>query len=572
MPASNEWSPPTSPFREYPLLTALSVALITLSLGLPSLTYPFGFDQSNQAFIAYRVLTGEVLYRDVPSLKPPLTTLFHALSQVLFGHSMTAVRIADLLWTVATAVFLGTFAHLASGAGSRSFLLWTGVFYAHFYYFFNYWHTAQVDGWMNLPLSLAMVLVLVAWKSGREKPGRAWACWIAIGVLAAGALLFKYSAAAFLLLFGLASLIPPRPTVRSAVTSASGYLLGLGIALALLAGVLAAFGALDGFLQNHLSSVAHYAGQAPKSAGTASAPLWSRAAGRLFGFRHPASLAPLLPRTYFLGVAGALLAIAWIAVKRHSWRARCLLLLLGWAAAGWASTAAQGRFFGYHYLPLVAPWSVLAAFFVGTLTSAGRPPRKAGWPRALAVTAAVAVLYLTSRGPFWNILVTHQDQLGHLKEVASPSMTLKDSWRSPFFLFTPSFSVRDTVDVSDYLLEHTEPGDSLFVWGSNSAVYFLTRRPRVSGITTSFQAVNAMGFREGAGGVPELLEDFRRTPPRVLLVQHGDEIPHIFGHWKDSFAMLRENRELFRFVNQNYDRVSRQGSFDVFSLREGGGR
>ena len=43
----------TGESRDLPLAPILVAAgLVTTLLGLPSLVYPFGFDQSNQAFIA----------------------------------------------------------------------------------------------------------------------------------------------------------------------------------------------------------------------------------------------------------------------------------------------------------------------------------------------------------------------------------------------------------------------------------------------------------------------------------------------------------------------------------------
>ena len=96
-------------------LNLLAACGITAFLGLPSLLYPFGFDQANHAFIAHNVLQGEVLYRDLPSLKPPLTTAFHGLALGAFGHSMTSIRIADLAWAIASAAGVTLLAYRAFG-------------------------------------------------------------------------------------------------------------------------------------------------------------------------------------------------------------------------------------------------------------------------------------------------------------------------------------------------------------------------------------------------------------------------------------------------------------------------
>ncbi|WP_295530185.1 hypothetical protein [uncultured Thioclava sp.] len=82
-------------------------ALIIVPLiGAYSLLEPFGRDQGIHATIAYALDNGLVTYRDVFNIKPPLTTAVHWLSQVLFGHSMMAIRELDLIFATLTALGL----------------------------------------------------------------------------------------------------------------------------------------------------------------------------------------------------------------------------------------------------------------------------------------------------------------------------------------------------------------------------------------------------------------------------------------------------------------------------------
>jgi hypothetical protein len=81
----------------------------TLLFGSVSLIYPFGRDQATYAFMGDAILHGMTLYRDVPIGLPPMTVLVHVIAFVLFGRTMVAIRILDLLWTLATVGVLSLF-------------------------------------------------------------------------------------------------------------------------------------------------------------------------------------------------------------------------------------------------------------------------------------------------------------------------------------------------------------------------------------------------------------------------------------------------------------------------------
>ena len=90
---------------------ALAITVVALCLVSGGLFFPFGRDQGNYAYPAWAWLDGQMPYRDVYVFKPPATVWVHALAQLLFGHSMVAVRILDLGWTVATALCIVTLHH-----------------------------------------------------------------------------------------------------------------------------------------------------------------------------------------------------------------------------------------------------------------------------------------------------------------------------------------------------------------------------------------------------------------------------------------------------------------------------
>jgi hypothetical protein len=54
-----------------------------------------------------------------------------------------------------------------------------------------------------------------------------------------------------------------------------------------------------------------------------------------------------------------------------------------------------------------------------------------------------------------------------------------------------------------------------------------------------------------------------------VLIQHGDALPHILGHRKDSHRLLVETPEVFRFLQEHYEHVGDVGQFNVLRSRSG---
>src|SRR2546423_1501689 len=61
------------------------------------LTFSFGRDQGIYAMVGDGIVHGKMPYRDLWDFKPPGIFLVYALAQVLFGHSMLAIRILEVL-------------------------------------------------------------------------------------------------------------------------------------------------------------------------------------------------------------------------------------------------------------------------------------------------------------------------------------------------------------------------------------------------------------------------------------------------------------------------------------------
>jgi|GEM_PF-823494 len=133
-----------------------------------SLFDPIGYDQALYQYMTDRVIAGERLYVDVWDQNAPGIIAVHWLSTLLVGHSPIALRVFDAGWQCLTMVALIA---LAGRDGRQWSVGWlAATLYALAYYGMGYIHTAQREGFLVLPLLLAIHAVMPT-NSGRV---RAW--------------------------------------------------------------------------------------------------------------------------------------------------------------------------------------------------------------------------------------------------------------------------------------------------------------------------------------------------------------------------------------------------------------
>jgi hypothetical protein len=541
-------------------LVFASGALASLLIGLASLTYPFGHDQAIYAHIGASVLEGDVLYRDIFSLKPPFTAAVHALAQILFGHTMTAIRIFDLLWMGLNCALIAVLVFRIF-PGRRFVSILAAFFLAHFYYTFDHWQIAQSDGWANLPLSFAMFLIIRGYgpANGKTSSRRETACWAGAAASIGCALMFKYTFVGFIPILFLALAILNRKKPRRAVWTGASALAGLLFFFGALASLFGGWGALVAYVESQISNISIYASLGAKwqSSGTVT---------KLLNFQGALFMLDKAPVTFYLGLFGLALCLfrlpGW--AKAEFWKAGCVALVIGWLAAAWASTAVQARFHGYHFLPLLPPLAIFAAIFLEDLLEKIYGNLKVRWRRLATGFVLGGILLLPTRGHRDFEMVSHLRQYGYVYSLLDQGKNIEAGWDHRIFAHYANFSIRNTINILRFVDERVSRSDSLFVWGTNAALYFLSGRPRVSNIYSQVQVTG--GF--GDGSVVELLEELRSNKPEIFLVQRGDAIPFVLRHYKDSKAMLNETTEIRAFVEQNYRHEGRHFNFEVYFLNE----
>lgn len=509
------------------LLFAAGAALL-----LPLLSYPFGRDQGAFACVADIIAQGGVPYRDAWEMKPPgIFYLFRA-SFALFGRSMLAPRLLDLLWTLATAAAIWAL-------GRRLLSTWAGaagafLFLARYMAGQSYWNTTQCEGFASLPLTLAAIALVAAER--RRSFRLACGC----GALIAAAVLLKFTLGMFLALPLVAMLTAQGEAARQRLARAAGYLLAFVIPLGAAAALLRHAGALDAMFEIVFVWNARYAAlKSPTDD-------FAREIGRfLIGGPQP-----LLFPIALLALMGA----ADLGLRSKGGRAR--LLLPAWALSMIAPVWIQGKYYTYHWLPVLPPLALLAGQGMRAIWLS---LRRAAPPRAAAALYCVLVVSLCAAvgSAYWgSVKYPVRYALGKIP----PDVFVRGFERRGL----GAFSLRADQEVAGFIRDHTPPDAPIFVWGFEPLIYHLADRRPASRFIYTVPLVTAWSPQEWRR---ELTRDLEDESPRYIIVAQGDVMPWMNGRRDDSAAQLAAYAELRSLVEGDYRRLRDIGGFQVWELR-----
>jgi hypothetical protein len=246
-------------------------------------------------------------------------------------------------------------------------------------------------------------------------------------------------------------------------------------------------------------------------------------------------------------LAAGTLAGAVIYVRRPGWRPGLRLWTI-WLTAAYASTFVQGKFFIYHFLPLLPVAAMAGALLTEGLFAARLGPAR--WPVRIALLA----LLIAAAG--------FRPHFDNLAQVASGRTTARDYWLSDRHLRS-DYYLRDDIELADYLRKAMPVTDRAYIWGYDPAVYFLARRGTVTRFLYNFPMITAYAQRKFRA---EFMRDYVSDPAEVFVVEHDDPTPGASGSEKDSYAFLQEFPELLAFIDSVYHPDTTIGRFDVLRL------
>jgi Dolichyl-phosphate-mannose-protein mannosyltransferase len=521
-----------------------------LVVGIASLNillYSFGRDQAIYAVVADAILKGGMPYRDAWDFKPPGIFLIYAFAQGVFGKSMLAIRLLEVVGLVATVVGLQRLGQVFLDRPKAGLVC--GAVAALVHAQLEFWHTAQPETFGGFLTVAALVVVTLEPAKHRQ-----WLVPFGTGALFGLCALLKPPLGGGVLVCGAYLLTRDQtraPGARRAAMLRSLLLLGAGFALplALALSWIAASGAWPAFWWTFHDFVPGY-----------TQLNWSNA-------HAPAMLYHALEEAFFKFSAvlafGVIAAVAMTPL--HAREREGIYLILGIIAIQLTGIVMQGKFFPYHYGATL----VLISFMAGLgLYKLFRRCLVAGPGSLLALAAFVAVA------------IDMRDAARDLPQPFSERVGM----RLKFLLRQGSLTTRADLDrelsfVADYNLDadravaldirsRTGSADPIFVWGFEPAIYFLAERPLASRWTYDVPQRTPW---ERDRSRRELLQDLSVNRPKVIVVQRRDVFPAVTGSPLDSRDELPGFPELKSLIDAQYRFARQIEDFEIFEREETAG-
>jgi hypothetical protein len=512
--------------------------ICTIFYGIHSILYPFGRDQGNYAYAAWVWLKGGMLYSDVYTFKPPMTALTHALALALFSETMTSIRILDLVWTFLTAL---TICYISIYLfKDRLIGIVSGGSYALLYYMLSYWHTAQTDGWVNLFAALAVLVTLKSTQiNTSEERKRLMLRLLLVGVLLGVGVLFKYTAAIMVLpvVYAWVFMGKNRQLYFLAVIAGGAVAIMFNFAWLAYEGALPHFMEIQfGFIPSYVSSTG-----GDQTIFTDLVKLYLKLLHKkilLFGILS-VSLGGLLLVIHRLTYAGK--------TERHG-----IVLVFLWIAAGMISTIAQGKYFTYHYLMVLAPVSILMGYVIasGVLLLLDKMGTRQAFKKIIPGAVFLMGIFVV------NVVHPYAELATSLKH------GLKEYWLSRYNL-PHDYNVHDIILMSDWLKEKTEPNEKVFVWGYDPTITFLAEREISSRFLYNYPF--RVSFKN-PNYIDELMGALQSNPPKILVVGSKDETPDVTGNTLDSLALLNKYPRLVQYLNAKYTETETVERYKTYTL------
>jgi hypothetical protein len=522
----------------------VAALLFVLIRAIPNISYPLGRDQATYCVIGQGLLHGQQLYRDLWDNKPPGVFPLYALLVKVFGHAMWAVGLVDILWLLVLSYCVFRFAERYLGTGAA--VIAVGV-NAAWHINLGYVGAGQPEGFLLLAVFGAFFL---ASARGRWPLARQFVA----GLLVGAAFWLKYNALVF---FPLAVLMPyvdwagfdcrPRQVrflvpwralcLRAAAASA-GFLSAVAIALTYfrLAGSWTAmkeveFQVLPRYAAIAVERIPHY---------------WA---------------IPIATTLVRLGLGTVLAAIVAVLAAERRGLARFLPILAA-TAMGYAATASQLRFPPYAFdtsFPFFAMiWGYLGVEWYTGLGAAARNPslqsRLSAWVAASALGAVL--LWYPARSEAKIMAQRYRDLAAWAK---SPEKFYAHYAGVQFAIehFPGKFQVIEA------LRKSLQPGEEIFVWGTDPLIYYLTNRQPPDRFVSNLALISPWGppaWRQ------ELVRDLRKSPPTFIVVSQHDQVPEIAFTRLDSEQYLTVYTDLGRFISTSYHRVGEFPDFVLYRL------
>jgi hypothetical protein len=115
---------------------------------------------------------------------------------------------------------------------------------------------------------------------------------------------------------------------------------------------------------------------------------------------------------------------------------------------------------------------------------------------------------------------------------------------------TPDFSLRANLEVAEYIKKDSTSNDTIYVWGFEPLIYFLSERNCSSRFIYNFPLYGNFSWKEEFR--KEFIKEIKANKPKFILVVRGDSIPWVTGTMDSSMAAFYKFSEFYNFTKKEY--------------------
>ena len=130
--------------------------------------------------------------------------------------------------------------------------------------------------------------------------------------------------------------------------------------------------------------------------------------------------------------------------------------------------------------------------------------------------------------------------------------------------YVADFNLAADREVALEVRQRTSSSDAIFVWGFEPAIYWFAERAPASRFIYNV-AQRSEWQKDYARR--ELMNDLKKQPPKLFIVQYHDVFPSVTGHALDSRDELPGFPELDGYLKDGYELVKRIEDFDLYQRK-----
>ena len=215
-------------------------------------------------------------------------------------------------------------------------------------------------------------------------------------------------------------------------------------------------------------------------------------------------------------------------------------------------------------MPLLAFVAGLGWFKIWRLGARATEP-SGGAPGAVAV-ASLAVVVAMARVPVHDIPMGFWARAKERTKMWLGASTITDQAAlDRAFHRSADFNLAADRDVAQRLQDLTARDESVYVWGFEPAIYWLSQRKPASRYVYNAAQRVSWGSDQARS---ILMADLAQNPPSVIVVQHHDVFGFVTGNELDSHAALPEFTNLATLIDREYSLFEQVEDFDLYRRKQ----